>query len=134
MTDSHISLHRVIVSVGSNADEERMVCEAERRLCGLLQGAVCSPRLRTEPVGKPSEADCWPQDTFLNMAIQGDTPLAPDVLERWLKETEREMGRREDEKKRGKVRIDLDLLAYDGCRLHADDWERDYVKRLLTSF
>lgn len=125
-------LHRVIVSVGSNADEERMVAEAARRLSLLLEGALCSPRLRTQPVGKPLEAEEWPAPTFLNMVVAGGTRLPADELERWLKDTERALGRREDEKRRGKVSIDLDLLAYDQRRFHPGDWQRQHVRRLLT--
>lgn len=41
------------------------------------------------------------------------------------------MGRTQEDRTAGIVRIDLDLLQYDNDRYHLRDWERDYIKKLL---
>ena len=40
------------------------------------------------------------------------------------------MGR--DRSNRENVVIDIDIMLYDQQKLHITDWERDYLKQLLT--
>ena len=41
------------------------------------------------------------------------------------------MGRSTEDRQQGIVRLDLDILEYDGVRHHLADWDRHYVKLLL---
>lgn len=49
-----------------------------------------------------------------------------------LKDMERSLGSLPAEREKGLVRIDIDILLADGKRHHEADWERDYVKSLLS--
>jgi 2-amino-4-hydroxy-6-hydroxymethyldihydropteridine diphosphokinase len=72
------------------------------------------------------------------MAIEIETGLKPEDLLRMLKDTEREMGRK-DSSKWGPRIIDLDILLFDNTILNEDNLkiphplihERDFVLRPL---
>lgn len=53
-------------------------------------------------------------------------------LNEWVKQTERSFGRNEQKRLMGIVPIDLDILEFDGERRHLPDWERSYIKELIT--
>ena len=42
------------------------------------------------------------------------------------------MGSVSEERKKGIVKIDIDLLQFDGTKRKADDWGRDYIQLLLN--
>ena len=44
-----------------------------------------------------------------------------------LKAIEKRLGRMPEDKKKGIVKIDIDLLTYDGEVLKVNDWKREYV-------
>ena len=48
-----------------------------------------------------------------------------------LKDIEAQMGSVSEERKKGIVKIDIDLLQFDGTKRKADDWGRDYIQLLL---
>ena len=48
-----------------------------------------------------------------------------------LKDIEAQMGSVSEERKKGIVKIDIDLLQFDGTKRKADDWSRDYIQLLL---
>lgn len=134
MKNSEQQRHRVIVSLGSNAEAERMLGLAEELLSKVMEVEGCSQRLWTEACGMPQEAPEWVSNRFLNMILAGYTQYSAEELQQSFKSIELRMGRHEHEKRQGVVRIDIDLLAYDNLRLHPDDWQRDYVKRLTAPF
>jgi len=57
--------------------------------------------------------------------------MTPEQVTEALKQTEIRMGRTNEDRRQGIVRIDLDLMRYDDQRHHVKDWERDYIKKLL---
>lgn len=124
--------HHVILSLGSNDDAERHLDEAQEALANTLSKGRASERKWTEAVGSPKEASAWPYGKFLNMLVTGETEATPSDLERGLKQIEASLGRNEHDKRRGKVAIDIDLLAYDDLHFHEDDWKRTYVGELLA--
>ena len=68
---------------------------------------------------------------YLNQLVEATTALTADELTQALKDIEQQMGRTQEDRRRGIVRIDLDLLLYGEQRYHLRDWERPYVKALL---
>ena len=79
----------------------------------------------TEPIGAQRS------DAYLNQLVTAHTRLELSQLNSELKRIEQEMGRTDSDRKEGIVRIDLDLMEYDGERHHIKDWERSYIKMLL---
>ena len=117
--------HSVIILLASNHEPEKNLREARQCLQQILSCMVCTGEHWTEPVGSPGAP------LYLNQLAQATTSLSAEQLTDALKQAERLMGRTADDRQRGVVRIDLDLLQYDGQRYHQRDWERDYVKQLL---
>ena len=81
----------------------------------------------TQPVGNAKR-----RDAYLNQLVKGTTELDEEALNDWLKQTELSFGRTQAKRLLGIVPIDLDLLEFDGEKRHPDDWERTYVKELMT--
>lgn len=117
----------IVISIGSNFEQEVHVEEAKRALGIFFPDITFSQALWTEPVGMES-------DDFLNLLAVASThrPLAD--VEAILKNIEKSCGRKPLDKEMGMVKMDLDILLYDKMRLHEHDWERAYIKKLLATF
>lgn len=113
--------HTAIIALGSNSGQEENIGKAMESLQGLLTDVRHSRMLWTEPIG----LRC---DRFLNVMMAGRTRLSLEELTASAKRIERDMGRNGDDSRRGRVCIDIDIMLYDGQRLHADDWQRDYIR------
>ena len=116
--------HQIIISLASNKDQESHIAAAREQLVQLLTEANFTSAIWTEPINSIRK------EPYLNQLCQGTTALGEGLLCEVLKETEKRLGRTHNED--GIVTIDLDLLQYDGQRYHLRDWERNYVKNLLS--
>ena len=116
--------HEVIISIASNEDQEANLAKARELLKTILPKLTFTKELWTEPVNTTRKS------MYLNQLCKGTTELGAGLLGEVLKETEKRLGRRHNED--GIVVIDLDLLQHDQQRFHLRDWERSYVKDLLS--
>ena len=116
--------HQIIISLASNEDQETRMAAAREQLTQLLTECHFTSAIWTEPINSIRK------EPYLNQLCQGTTALGEGLLCEVLKETEKRLGRTHNED--GIVTIDLDLLQYDGQRYHLRDWERNYVKDLLS--
>jgi 2-amino-4-hydroxy-6-hydroxymethyldihydropteridine diphosphokinase len=103
---------RVFLGLGSNlGDRETAIAQALRLLSGRgFTTLRASSTWATEPVGGP------PQGVFLNAAVEGETPLAPEELLEACLATERALGRTRGVRN-GPRTIDVDLLFFGDVRL-----------------
>ena len=115
--------HEVIISLGSNENQEENLTKARERLTQLMTEVHFTSAIWTEPINSSRK------EPYLNQLCKGTTAFSEGLLCEVLKETEKRIGRIKNED--GIVVIDLDLLEYDGQRHHLRDWSRDYVKRLI---
>ena len=121
-------MHRCIISLASNQHQKENLAEARRRLSQILQSADYTEELWTEPEG----SSCRPgSPLYLNQLVYAFTALSVDELQAALKDLERSMGRTDDDRRAGVVRIDLDLMQCDDVRYHLRDWNRRYIQDLL---
>ena len=123
-----MTLHKIIISLASNCDQEANIAEARRRLDDIITPRRYTDAIWTEPIHSVRT------DLYLNQLVEADTALSADNLEAAFKRIEADMGRTAEDRREGIVRIDLDLLLYDGRRYHERDWDRPYVKKLLGMF
>lgn len=123
-----MTLHKIIISLASNCDQEANIAEARRRLDAIITPRRYTDAIWTEPIHSART------DLYLNQLVLADTTLSVDDLQAALKRIEADMGRTPEDRREGIVRIDLDLLLYDGRRYHERDWDRPYVKKLLGMF
>ncbi len=117
---------KIIISLGSNAGQEQHMRQARGLLTKTFPDMVFTPVLWTSPVGMPCGAAM-----FQNGLAVADTDMVVDEVQRVFKEVERLCGRRPEDKAKGIVAMDIDLLLYGEKRLHERDWQRPYMARLM---
>lgn len=122
-------MSHVLISLASNHEQQKNLCEARRALAQILAGQTYTEELWTEPEGKAAASG----RRYLNQLVKADTPLDSQQLNEKLKQLELAQGRTDDMRRQGIVPIDLDLLQHDGQRFHQRDWQRNYVKLLLQN-
>lgn len=74
---------------------------------------------------------CPGNGVYSNMLAKINTNQTEQELVSQLKQLEQEMGDTTEQRKNGIVMMDLDILRYNKVIRHEDDWQRDYIKRLL---
>ena len=121
--------HKIILSLASNRFQKANLSKARQRLEEILSDLSFTNELWTQPVGNAKR-----RDAYLNQLVQGTTELDENALNDWLKQTEMDFGRTQAKRLLGIVPIDLDLLEFDGEKRHPNDWERTYVKQLMTEW
>lgn len=119
-----MTLHNVLIAIGSNTgNRQGNLSEALVKCKDFIQTNRLSPVIETKPIGHTN-------NPYLNQLFSGTTSLTLEKLLDNTKRIENEMGR--DRSNRGNVAIDIDIILYDQQKLHFTDWERDYIKQLLT--
>jgi len=119
----HTQRHKVILAIGSNCRQEENLRKATDRLERILTDSRWSKCLWTEPIGEST-------DLYLNVMVSGRTEVPLKELIAALKDIERDCGRNAEEQRRGTVRMDIDIMEFDGERMHLDDWQREYISTL----
>ena len=128
-------LVRVAIALGSNVGDRRAHLDtAIARLHALLEGAVVSPVIETDPVG------VGPQPRFLNAAVVGATGLSSRALLEAVQAIERACGRTRPHPGAPRT-LDLDLVLYGEDRVdepgllvpHPRFRERRFVLEPLAS-
>ena len=129
--------HQVLISLASNYDQEQNLHQARLCLAQILSSCHYTESIWTEPFSSPLPCGEGVSSSvkvmYLNQLVYAKTTLTVDDLQSALKEMELRLGRTADDRSKGIVRIDLDLLQYDHQRYHLRDWDRPYVKDLLLS-
>lgn len=124
------ALYDVIISIASNNQQEQHLREAQQRLAQVLTDLNYTDAIWTEPIGT-TEGNAAASPLYLNQLLYAKSSQSAEQLNSQLKEIETKMGRTAEQRSKGIVSIDLDLMKHNGTRYHLKDWERDYVKRLL---
>ena len=116
---------KIILSIGSNVNQMENVLYAKSLLKCLLDNIHFTEMIWTEPIGIVS-------DKYVNCMAEAMTAMHLDKLQFELKKIEQLCGRQPEDKERGTVHMDIDILKYGDKRLHLKDWERPYVKQLMV--
>ncbi len=116
-------MKKCFIGLGSNDDTPTRLLAAQSDLCAAFPGIAFSRLARTAPAVPGTSR------MFYNRVACLSTSLAASQVRECLKKIERAHGRTADDKARGIVKIDIDLLRYDGEVLKPDDWQRDDVRR-----
>ena len=106
---------KVILSLGANENQESNMQLAQYKLERLLSNQVIfSEMMWTTPIGIDS-------DRFLNCLAVAHTHHSFTQLHRALKQIERSLGSLRAERKRGVVKMDIDILLFGDSRYLIDD-------------
>jgi len=132
-------MHNCIISLAANCQQEENLTEARQRLCQILFSPSYTEAIWTEPFGSGrgnhisplSPLDFQRDGLYLNQLVYAQTSFSAEQLIATLKEIECAMGRTQEDRQKGIVRIDLDLMQYDLDRYHLRDWDRPYIQALL---
>ena len=116
--------HSVILCLGSNIHQQENMRHVQQLLRTEYASIAFTPSIWTEPVGvmSPPYLNC-----LATMTIEDSLSSLHDKT----KAIERLMHSSREERKGNIVRIDIDILSFDRKHYHEDDWNRDYVKRLI---
>lgn len=120
-----MAIHKVILALGSNRADRHSQLERAIRLCSdFVDIERLSNAIDTEPLGIETNG------VFANQMLLATTSLRLDQLNDSLKTVERRLGR--NAANRSVIAIDIDIMQYDSLRLHADDWNRQYINILIA--
>lgn len=117
--------HYILLALGSNVAAELHIEQAKARLSAVFPQLRFSRSLITPAIGIVSPS-------FINCLAEGycNVPLEEVIVA--LKDIEAQMGSVSEERKKGIVKIDIDLLQFDNTKRKADNWSRDYIQLLLN--
>lgn len=116
---------KVLLSLAANRFQKSNLAKARQCLGEVLSDIYYTSEQWTEPLSTAR------RDKYLNQLAFGTTALTLDELNARLKQIETSLGRTPQKRVMGIVPIDIDILLYDGERLHQRDWQRPYVTALL---
>lgn len=117
-----------LVSLGSNRNKKVNLEKCRLCLKHYFLNISFSKELSTDAVGEQFK------DSFFNQLGCFDSDLSLETVSRILKDIEHQLGRLPEDKLKGIVTIDLDLLAVETDIISDDVFERDYIKKLLDTF
>ncbi|NDV78058.1 2-amino-4-hydroxy-6-hydroxymethyldihydropteridine diphosphokinase [Dysgonomonas sp. 511] len=120
-------MNKVLLSIGTNIDREVNLALCHRLLDNVFEEIHYSETSVTTPYG-----DSY-KDDFLNQLAIGYTSKDKEEITPLLKKLEKQMGRRPADKKRGIVKIDIDLVIWNNDVLRPNEIERTYIAELLPS-
>lgn len=118
---------KFIISIGCNCDYAMQMDNAKECLRKTFPGITFTDTIISPAYGVEGEVP-----DYANMLAEGNTDLSFDGLREKLKATERLLGDTTEFRQQGIVMMDLDILQYREVRHHEKDWDKPYIKRLLT--
>lgn len=119
-------MERIIVALGSNSKQVENIQKAQTGLRTALNGHIrFTESLWTEPVGIDS-------DRFLNCLGAAETDRSRTEVVDLLKKIEGVCGDKPELRRHNIITVDIDLLQYGDTKLKPSDWNRDYVKTLVS--
>lgn len=120
-------MNTLLISIGSNENSETNMELCRTLLDEIFEPIIYSETSITEPFG-----DHY-QNHFLNQLALVQTIRNKDDVESELKLLEKQLGRTSEDKSKGLIKIDIDLIKWNDIILKEEDWKRSYVADLLPS-
>lgn len=120
-------MNTAVISIGSNEDSEKNVEYCKQLLDSIFTTIHYSDTSITKPYGTQYRHD------FLNQLALTETEMDLSEVVKTLKLLEKKMGREVEDKNKGLVKIDIDLIKWNDTIVKEEDWQRNYVTDLLPS-
>ena len=120
-------MNKALLSIGTNEDRESNLSLCHQFLNNIFTDISYSDTSVTMPYGTTYKND------FLNQLAIIYTNKDEDEVVRLLKSIEKDMGRNGADKKKGIVKIDIDLVIWNNNVLKPEDFSRSYIADLLAS-
>jgi len=120
-------MNKALLSIGTNEDRENNLLLCHRLLDGLFTDISYSKTSVTVPYGTSYKND------FLNQLAVVYTEKGKEEVSLILKSLEKEIGRNKEDKQKGVVKIDVDIIIWNDEVLKPADISRSYIADLLPS-
>lgn len=118
-------MHHCLICTGSNYEYTEKLRNARIALYHHFPTIIFGEEMETDAIG-----DKW-LTPFGNQLGKFTSTLSEEDIRHILKKIESEAGRLSEDKNKGIVRLDIDLLMYDDNILKPDDMNREFVKEGL---
>lgn len=119
-------MNDIIISLGSNVNQAENIQLAVKMIESMFPDAVFTEAVWTKPIGLKSE-------NFLNCLCHLKSCDDMETVEGHLKYIERCIGRTAESSMKGIIAMDIDILQFNGTRMHENDWKRDYIQKLIKN-
>lgn len=119
-------MHTILLSIGSNTYAENNIRKAKKLLRKQFSEISFSENCQSKPYGEKYKRP------FLNLLAIFRSENSIEEVNVLLKEIEKTMGRKTEDKEKGKVVIDIDMIRYDNEILKPKDFERSYIRDLIA--
>ena len=116
-----MNIHHCLLCLGSNYEYPINLASARKALKLVFLDIRFGNEMVTEAIGEK-----W-LSPFGNQLAQFTTSLPPEEIRLILKQIEKDHGSLPEDKKRGIVKLDIDLLMYDDEVLKPEDMKREFV-------
>lgn len=123
-----MKLNKYLIIIGSNTDKETSIRLAAEKLSLLPGDIIWGETTETEPVNMPNDI------TFLNRCLIMFSGMGLEEMTSACKEIERMAGRKPEDKKQGKVILDIDIVVANGTVLKPNDLKREYAKEIAGKY
>lgn len=121
-----MSTHSCLLCLGSNIDRRLRLEIARKALIHLFPDIRFSDEMETEAIGNGFLSP------FSNQVALFQTSLSTEEIRSILKDLEQTNGRLPEDKTKGIVKLDIDLLKYDDLILKPKDMEKEYIQKGIT--
>ncbi len=119
-------MNKALISIGSNENKEINIVSCQLLLKEIFSKIIYSKTCITAPYGTNYKTD------FINQLAVVSTDKTKDEVSSLLKSLEIKMGRTPDDKKKGKVIIDIDLITWNNDILKPEEMNRNYIKNIIS--
>lgn len=116
----------ILLALGSNTQYSTTMPRAQESLSARFKDIRFTRTIVSADVKNPDAAP------YANCLCLAQTTMDREEVTRALHEIESACGNSRELRAKGQVLMDIDLLRYDDEILHAADWQRTYIKTLLS--
>ena len=120
-------MNSLIIGIGSNESPESNMSFCRQLLSDMFDHIYFSDTSITIPYGEQYK------NNFTNQLAFAYTNKTAKEVETCFKLLERQIGRKAIDKENGRIVIDIDLIKWNDTILRKEEWERDYISKLLPS-
>ncbi len=117
-----MSEHHCVLCIGSNTGRQEKLSYARQALAAFFPDIRFGEIVESEAVGEGFRSP------FSNQSARFTTSLSPESLRQTCKEIEKQGGRMPEDKARGIVKLDIDVLVFYGKVLKPEDLKRAYIR------
>jgi 2-amino-4-hydroxy-6-hydroxymethyldihydropteridine diphosphokinase len=114
----------IILALGSNFNPEENMIIAQQKLREIMPDIFFTKNITTAAIGIKT-------DNFINCMAVAHISKSIITLTKAFKYVENYCGRRKGESSKGIIRMDIDVMEYNGTKYHEKDWNRPYIITLI---